>query len=100
MRGEYSEYKGRQNRNPKKIHKNTGYLKKLFRQTIISIIIFSAVISPELLGLELGKNIKSLTKSALFYTIDTSIVSQVFKNIYPYKGETNNAKETKSAKDI
>ena len=100
MREEYSEYKGRQNRKPKKSAKITEYLKKLLKQTIFSLIIFSAVISPEHLGLSIGKNIKEITKSALFYTVDTEIVSQAFKNIYPHKGEENNAKETTFSKDI
>ena len=100
MREEYSEYKGRQNRRHKKSAKSTGYLKKLLRQTIFSVIIFSVVISPEILGLSFGKNIKEITKSALLYTIDAEIVSQAFKNIYPHKGEEDNAKETTSAKDI
>ncbi len=100
MREEYSEYKGRQKRKPPKAKKNAGYLKKLLRQTVFSVIIFSVVISPELMGFNFGKNIKEIAKSALFYTIDTDIVTEVFKNIYPRKGDSSNDKETEVAKDI
>ncbi len=97
MREEYTEYKGRKNHNNKK---NTSYIKKLIRQTIFSIVIFTMVISPEILGMEFGNKIKSVAKSALFYTIDTKIVTEAFKNIYPRKGEHKNDKENTSAKNI
>ncbi len=100
MREEYSEYKGRRNRKPNTEKKNTTYLKKLLRQTVFSVIIFSVIISPELLGFDFGKNIKSVTKSALFYTINTTVITEAFKNIYPHKGEQNDAKKTNSAKNI
>ncbi len=100
MREEYTEYKGRRGRKTGNLIKKTGYLKKLLYQTFISVIIFSTVIFPEALGLEFGKNIKEITKSALFYTIDTSKVTQVFKNIYTAKGESSNAEKDTTAKDI
>ena len=100
MREEYTEYKGRRDHRTRNTKKNTGYLKKLLRQTVFSSIIFTIVISPELLGVSFGKNIRAITKSALFYTIDTQFVTDVFKNFQPHKGEQNNAKETTARKDI
>ncbi len=100
MREKYSEYRGRQNRRPQKAPKNKGYLRKFLRQTVFSVIIFSAVISPESMGLNFGKDIKSITKSALFYTINTDALTEVFKNLQPRKGESTNDKETETAKDI
>ncbi len=100
MREEYTEYNGRRSHKHNTHKKNTGYLKKLLRQTLFSIIILSVVISPELLGLEIGKNIKDITKSALLYTIDTEFITEAFKNIYPYKGEIKNAEEPTPKQDI
>ena len=99
MREEYTEYKGRRNRKSSKIQKQSGYFKKLLKQTIVSILIFSAVVSPEFLGLDFGQAIRAIAKSALLYTIDTSAMTDVFKNIYQSKGETNE-KEASTKRNI
>ncbi len=103
MREEYREYKTgravRKNANKKSF----GYLKKLFRQTVFSIIIFSVIVSPEFFGISSGKYIKSIAKEALLYTIDTSGISKLFKDFYSnsiHKGEKTNEEINADSKNI
>ncbi len=100
MHDEYSQYQGRRSRRSDNSKKNPHFPKKLLKQTLFSILIFSAIISPELLGMKFGKKVKTITKSALFYTIDTEIITNTFKSIYPSKGEDTDGTKDTVSKDI
>ncbi|MBR5155017.1 MAG: hypothetical protein IKW62_00855 [Clostridia bacterium] len=103
MSEEYREYKSRRTTRKNTKKRGLGYSKKLFKQTVFSIIIFTTVISPELLGIDSGKYIKDITKAALLYTIDTSSISKIFKDIYSnsiYKGEEKNENTQTTSKNL
>ncbi len=103
MSEEYREYRSRRTPRKSPAKKSFSYLKKLLRQTIFSVIIFSVVISPELLGINSGRHIKAFTKSALLYTVDISNVSNFFKDIYrnsTHKGEEINEESEAVSKNL
>ncbi len=103
MSKEYREYTSRRATHKSTNKKGFGYFKKLIRQAIVSAIIFSVVITPELMGIEMGKYIKNLTKSALLYTVDTNGINKFFKDIYLdsiHKGDEKNEKTETTSKNI
>jgi hypothetical protein len=83
MPEEYREYRNRRRPNQKSHSKppKHGYIKKLLKQALLSLLILGTILAPNLLGPGVSAKVKSIAKSALSYTVDTSKITKALESL-------------------
>lgn len=108
MPEEYREYRTRRRPNQKSHSKpsKTGYMKKLLKQALLSLLILGTVLAPNLLGSGVSAKAKAIAKSALSYTVDTSKIAKALElflsnaAIQTNKGEQQDDKAQNADKNL
>lgn len=78
---EIREYKGRRSSKKPPVSSKVNYLKKISKQSFVSILIFAVVFSNNFLKTDFTAKIQIFAKTALEYKIDLSAVSDSVKNL-------------------
>ena len=103
---EIREYKGRRLSKKPPVSSKVNYLKKISKQSFVSILIFAVIFSNNFLKTDFTAKIQAFAKTALEYEIDLSAVSDSIKNILKSsvptssQGEVENENLTNSSKNL
>ncbi len=66
----------------KKSNRKSSFLKKFLLQSLISVLIFSAIFVPELFGEKVSAPIKQAAKDAFSYTINLTPVTDLCQKVW------------------
>ena len=92
MPDEYREYQSRRTPQPNKPHKKKSFLKRFLLQCLASLLIFSIIFVPGILGTSISNSIKNAARSALGYTVNIDHISHFLEKLldkFPQKGVTS-----------
>ncbi len=103
---EIREYKGRRTSKKPPVSSKVNYLKKISKQSFISILIFAIIFSNNFLKTDFTAKIQDFAKTALEYKFDLSTVSNSVKSFLKgsipisSQGEEKNENSPNSEKNL